>query len=66
MRTVVENKIKVEERFSLDPKYSRNCMRTKERKDSCFYEYGVRNPVSFSGFEEGETSKFVASLGTIQ
>ncbi|MCI8772740.1 MAG: hypothetical protein HFI50_02225 [Lachnospiraceae bacterium] len=62
MKTVVERNMNLNERrppvekklFAVDDF-------SKER--SCFYDYGAKNPVEFSGFVKKGDSKFIDEIG---
>lgn len=62
MKTVVERKMSLDKRRpSVEKKMFSVDDFSKER--SCFYDYGAKNPVEFSGFVKKGDSKFIDEIG---
>lgn len=62
MKTVVERSSGLGRPFSFPIGTKYPVLEDLNQERSCFYDYGARNPVEFSGFVEQEDSAFIDEL----
>lgn len=63
MKTVVENNVGLNRRYTITNEIASPFEVNLSQERSCFYDYGVRNQVEFSGFVKGGDSAFIDEIG---
>lgn len=63
MKTVVENNVGLIRQYSLSDERDYPTIESFGQERSCFYDYGARSSVEFSGFIDNGDSAFVDGIG---
>lgn len=63
MKTVVENNIILEKLYPISDEEQYPAMDNSGQERSCFYDFGARSLVEFSGFVNSGNSAFIDEIG---